>query len=224
MKIRPRLLIVEDDASICEYLRLGFTYEGFEIVTASTAGAGLEAFAQNHVDLVVLDVVLPGSDGYSFLRAVRARASVPVVMLTARDSVDDRIAGLTAGADDYLIKPFAFGELVARVRAVLKRARPELQDLVQYSDLQLNEACREAKRGTRTLDLRPTAFDLLLFFARHPERTLAKHVILDAVWGSSFLGSENVVELYVGYVRKALGDPPLMHTVRSVGYLLKERA
>ncbi|WP_456830499.1 response regulator transcription factor [Deinococcus sp. UYEF24] len=219
----PRLLIVEDDPGIRDALSVGLRYEGFEVRTACTAGEGLALYAAEGADLIVLDVILPGADGFSFLRTLRARDPVPVLMLTARDSVDDRIRGLEGGADDYLTKPFAFGELVARVRTVLRRARPDTLGVVQYADLELNEATREAQRAGRPLELRPTTFELLLFLARHPERTLPKPVILDAVWGTQFLGSDNVVELYVGYARKALGDPPLLHTLRGVGYLLKEK-
>jgi two-component system, OmpR family, response regulator len=219
---QPQVLIVEDDAALRDYLKLGFGYEGFSVQTARTAGEGLERFLEHGADLVVLDVMLPGPDGYRFLRDLRTHANTPVIMLTARDGVEDRVAGLSAGADDYLVKPFAFGELVARVRSVLKRARPDLQAVVRYADLEINEATREARRALRVLELRPKTFELLLFLARHPERTLPKAVILDAVWGRGFLGSENVVELYVGYARKALGEPPLLHTLRGVGYVLKE--
>ncbi|WP_245528340.1 response regulator transcription factor [Deinococcus maricopensis] len=219
----PRILIVEDDPGIREYLSLGLRYEGFDVRSAATGGEGLTQYAEHGADLVVLDVMLPGPDGFAFLRDLRARDAVPVVMLTARDSVDDRILGLESGADDYLTKPFAFGELVARIRTVLRRARPDTLGIVRYADLELNETSREARRGGQRLDMRPTTFDLLVFLARHPERVLPKSVILDAVWGPQFLGSDNVVELYVGYARRALGTPPLLHTLRGAGYMLKEQ-
>lgn len=219
----PRLLIVEDDPGIRDYLQVGLRYEGFEVDTAGTAGEGLSRFAAAGADLIILDVMLPGPDGYAFLRDLRSRTPVPVLMLTARDSVEDRIRGLEGGADDYLVKPFAFGELVARVRNVLRRSRPDIVELARYADLELNGATREAFRAGRRLDLRPTTFDLLLFLTRHSERVLPKQIILDAVWGRDFLGSDNVVELYMGYARRALGDPPLLHTLRGAGYLLQER-
>ncbi|SMB97158.1 two-component system, OmpR family, response regulator MprA [Deinococcus hopiensis KR-140] len=219
----PRLLIVEDDPGIRDYLQMGLRYEGFEVSTAPTAGEGLSRYAEEGADLIILDVMLPGPDGFAFLRDLRSRTPVPVLMLTARDSVEDRIRGLEGGADDYLVKPFAFGELVARIRTVLRRARPDIVELARYADLELNAATREAFRAGRRLDLRPTTFDLLLFLTRHSERVLPKQIILDAVWGQGFLGSDNVVELYVGYARRALGDPPLLHTLRGAGYLLQER-
>jgi two-component system OmpR family response regulator len=219
----PHILIVEDDPGIRDVLQTGLRYEGFETAAAGTAGEGLALFAARGADLIILDIMLPGPDGFAFLRDVRTRSAVPILMLTARDSVDDRIRGLEGGADDYLTKPFAYGELLARVRTVLRRSRPETLKTVRYVDLELNEATREARRSGRLLELRPTTFDLMMFLARHPERVLPKPVILDAVWGKDFLGSDNVVELYIGYARKALGEPPLLHTLRGSGYLLQEK-
>jgi two-component system response regulator MprA len=167
--------------------------------------------------------MLPGSDGFHVLDKLRQVSRVPVLMLTARDGLDDRLRGLKAGADDYLVKPFAFPELVLRIRAVLRRTRPDLEETLRYADITVDAASREAHRAGVLLELRPRSFDLLAFFLRYPERVLSKEVLLDGVWGPGFLGEDNVVEVYVGYVRRALGDPPILHTVRGAGYMLKAR-
>lgn len=219
----PTLLIVEDDAGIREYLALGFGYEGFEVLTAATGSDALAAFERAAPDVLILDVGLPGLDGFSVLRAVRERSQVPVLMLTARDGVDDRIAGLTGGADDYLVKPFHFGELVARVQAILRRTQPERGRRLSYADLSLDTELREASRGGRTLELSPRALALLEAFLRHPERALSKSLLLDTVWGAEFLGDDNIVEVYVRQLRRALGEPELIHTLRGAGYALRLR-
>lgn len=215
------LLVVEDDASIREYLSLGFGYEGFRVLTAQTGSQALELFEREGPDVLILDVGLPGIDGFGVLRAVRERSRVPVLMLTARDGVDDRIAGLSSGADDYLVKPFHFGELVARVQAILRRVQPERGRVLSYADVTLDTHLREAKRGERVLELSPRALALLEAFLRHPERALSKTLLLDSVWGAEFLGDDNIVEVYVRQLRKALAEPELLHTVRGAGYALR---
>lgn len=223
MPPKPTILLIEDDPGIREYLELGLQYEGFEVHSAENASDGLALFHQHPPDLVTLDVMLPGSDGFCVLDKLRQVSRVPVLMLTARDGLDDRLRGLKAGADDYLVKPFAFPELVLRIRAVLRRTRPDLEETLHYADITVDAATREAHRAGVLLELRPRSFDLLAFFLRYPERVLSKEVLLDGVWGPQFLGEDNVVEVYVGYVRRALGDPPILHTVRGAGYMLKAR-
>jgi two-component system, OmpR family, response regulator len=224
MAASPRILIVEDDPGIREYLELGLGFEGFEVSSAGMASEALRLFETQPPDIVILDVMLPGSDGFHVLENMRLRSRVPILMLTAKDALEDRVRGLTLGADDYLVKPFAFPELVARLRAVLRRTRPDLEEILTYSDINVDLRSREARRAGALLELRPRTFDLLEFFLRYPERTLSKEVLLDGVWGKDFLGDENVVEVYVGYLRRALGEPPIVHTVRSAGYLLKVRS
>ena len=221
---QPTLLIVEDDASIREYLELGFGYEGFRVVQAATGSEALTLFGRENPDVVVLDVGLPGLDGFTVLRAIRERSQVPVLMLTARDSVDDRIGGLRLGADDYLVKPFHFGELVARIQAVLRRSQPERGRNLDYADLSLDTALREVTRGSMRLDLSPRATDLLEALLRHPERAMSKALLLDSVWGQDFLGDDNIVEVYVRQLRRALGEPDLIQTVRGAGYALRLRS
>ena len=221
---QPTILIVEDDASIREYLELGFGYEGFRVVQAATGSEALTLFGREAPDVVVLDVGLPGLDGFAVLRAIRERSQVPVLMLTARDGVDDRIGGLRLGADDYLVKPFHFGELVARIQAVLRRSQPEGGRSLSYADLTLDTALREVTRGGRRLDLSPRATDLLEALLRHPERAMSKALLLDSVCGQDFLGDDNIVEVYVRQLRRALGEPDLIQTVRGAGYALRLRS
>ena len=220
---QPTILIVEDDASIREYLELGFGYEGFRVVQAATGSEALALFGREAPDVVVLDVGLPGLDGFAVLRAIRERSQVPVLMLTARDGVDDRIGGLRLGADDYLVKPFHFGELVARIQAVLRRSQPEGGRTLSYADLSLDTGLREVTRGGRRLDLSPRATDLLEALLRHPERAMSKALLLDTVWGQDFLGDDNIVEVYVRQLRRAMGEPDLIQTVRGAGYALRLR-
>ena len=218
------VLLVEDDPSIRDYLELGLGYEGFRVLRAASGGEALDTFARERPDVVILDVGLPGLDGFSVLSAIRSRGATPVVMLTARDGVEDRIRGLTGGADDYLVKPFHFGELVARLQAVLRRSQPEAGRELRYADLTLDTQLREASRAGRALDLSPRALDLLTFLLRHPERAISKSLLMDSVWGPDFLGDDNIVEVYVRQLRRALGEPELIQTVRGAGYALRQRA
>lgn len=220
---QPLILIVEDDASIREYLELGFGYEGFRVLQAATGSEALTLFRREAPDVVVLDVGLPGLDGFAVLRAIRERSQVPALMLTARDGVDDRIGGLRLGADDYLVKPFHFGELVARIQAILRRSLPDQGRSLSYADLCLDTGLREVTRGGRRLELSPRATDLLEALLRHPERAMSKALLLDSVWGQDFLGDDNIVEVYVRQLRRALGEPDLIQTVRGAGYALRLR-
>lgn len=220
---RPVALIVEDDASIRDYLALGLGYEGYEVEQASSGSEALERLSGALPDVVILDLGLPGLSGLSVLESLRQRSQLPVLILTARDGVEDRIAGLKAGADDYLVKPFHFGELAARLQAVLRRTRPVTNRVLRYADLTLDVELREAQRGGVPLELTPRALDLLAAFMAQPERALAKATLLSLVWGPDFLGDDNIVEVYVRQLRRALGEPDLIHTVRGAGYALRQR-
>lgn len=224
-RVRERILIIEDEDKILQFLQRGLTYEGYRVVTAADGPAGL-ALARSEVpDLVILDWMLPGLDGLEVCRRLRAAGPTPILMLTARESVSDRVQGLDAGADDYLVKPFEFDELVARVRALLRRARPEAADLLTFADLRLDTGTHQAYRGDRPIELTAKEYELLDLFLRHPRQVLTREVIFDRVWGYDFGGESNIIEVYVRYLRQkteAGGEPRLLHTVRGVGYVLRE--
>jgi two-component system response regulator MprA len=224
-RVRERILIIEDEDKILQFLQRGLTYEGYRVVTAADGPAGL-ALARSEVpDLVILDWMLPGLDGLEVCRRLRAAGPTPILMLTARESVSDRVLGLDAGADDYLVKPFEFDELVARVRALLRRARPEAADLLTFADLRLDTGTHQAYRGERPIELTAKEYELLDLFLRHPRQVLTREVIFDRVWGYDFGGESNIIEVYVRYLRQkteAAGEPRLLHTVRGVGYVLRE--
>jgi two-component system response regulator MprA len=221
------ILVVDDDRKLVDMLRLTLSYEGYQVLTA---GDGREALALAHgrrPDLVVLDWMLPGLDGVGVLRALRAEDGTPVLMLTARDTVADRVVGLDAGADDYLVKPFAPEELLARVRALLRRgpAAPTGTQPLRYADLVIDQGAHEVWRGSRRVTLSPKEYELLAMFLRHPRQVLRREQVLEQVWGYDFGGNGNVLEVYVGYLRaktEAGGEPRLIHTVRGVGYVLRE--
>ena len=223
--MRERILIIEDEDRILQFLQRGLTYEGYRVETASDGPSGL-AMARSEVpDLVILDWMLPGLDGLEVCRRLRAAGPTPILMLTAKESVSDRVQGLDAGADDYLVKPFEFDELVARVRALLRRARPEAADLLTFADLRLDTGTHQAFRGDRPIELTAKEYELLDLFLRHPRQVLTREVIFDRVWGYDFGGESNIIEVYVRYLRQkteAGGEPRLLHTVRGVGYVLRE--
>jgi two-component system response regulator MprA len=225
--VRERILIIEDEDKILQFLQRGLTYEGYRVETAADGPTGL-ALARSEVpDLVILDWMLPGLDGLEVCRRLRAPAPTPILMLTAKESVSDRVQGLDAGADDYLVKPFEFDELVARVRALLRRARPEAADLLTFADLRLDTGTHQAFRGERPIELTAKEYELLDLFLRHPRQVLTREVIFDRVWGYDFGGESNIIEVYVRYLRQkteAAGEPRLLHTVRGVGYVLREAA
>lgn len=219
------ILIIEDEQRIADFLRRGLTYEGFQVEMRADGESGLKAARDNPPDLVVLDVMLPGLDGFEVCRRLRAGGAVPILMLTAKDSVADRVKGLDSGADDYVVKPFAFEELIARVRALLRRSRPSEEMVVHFADLTLNVTTREVTRGARRVDLTTKEFDLLHFFMRHPRQVLPRELIYDRIWGYDFGGESNILEVYIRYLRSKLeagGEPRLIQTVRGVGYALRE--
>ncbi|MFO7166739.1 MAG: response regulator transcription factor [Chloroflexota bacterium] len=220
------ILIVEDEAEIAGYLRRGLTFEGFTVEVAADGPSAIVAARERPPALVVLDLMLPGMDGLEVAKRIRAASDVPIIMLTARDAVPDRVAGLEAGADDYLIKPFAFEELLARIRVQLRRRqRGEQPTVLHFGPLTMDTAAHEVTIGDRRVELTAKEYDLLELFMRNPQQVLTREVIYDRVWGYDFGGESNIIEVYVRYLRQKLearGEPRLIHTVRGVGYILRE--
>ncbi len=220
------ILIVEDETEIAGYLRRGLVFEGFSVEIAANGVAALAAARERPPDLVVLDIMLPGVDGLEVARRLRTASDVPIIMLTARDAVPDRVAGLEAGADDYLVKPFAFEELLARIRVQLRRRqRDEQSTVLRYGSLTMDTAAHETHIGQRRVELTAKEYELLELFLHHPQQVLTREVIYDRVWGYDFGGESNIIEVYVRYLRQKLeaaGEPRLIHTVRGVGYILRE--
>ncbi len=220
------ILIVEDDPHIASMLRRGLIFEGYRAEIAETGVKALAMAREEMPDLVILDLMLPEVDGMEVCRRLRAASDVPILILTAKESVPDRVAGLDAGADDYMVKPFAFAELVARVRALLRRHQvTEAPATLRFEDLQLDTGTRQARRGSRVIDLTAKEYDLLHLFMRHPRQVLTRDQIFDQVWGYDFGGESNIIEVYVRYLRtktEAAGEPRLLHTARGVGYVLRE--
>jgi two-component system response regulator MprA len=220
-----RILVVDDDPEIVSFLKRGLAYEGYSIDTASDGAEALAKAREREPDLVILDIMMPGIDGIEVSKRLRQAGDVPILMLTAKGTVADRVAGLDSGADDYLVKPFAFDELLARVRALLRRRQPREGEVLRFSDLSLNTATREVRRGTEAIELTAQEFGLLELFMRHPRQVLERNTIYDRVWGYDFGTESNVIEVYVRYLRSKLeasGRPRLIHTVRGVGYVLRE--
>jgi len=224
--MKAHMLVVDDDPRITELLRRILAYEGYSVTIAASGDEALKRTLERPPDLIVLDILLPGINGLEVARRLRAAGdNVPILMLTARDSVADRVEGFEMGADDYLIKPFAPEELLVRVKALLRRNQEERHEVLRYADVELDTGTRIAYRGAREIDLSPTEYELLALFLRRPRQVLTREIILDRVWGMDFEGSSNVMEVYVGYLRAKLeaeGEPRLIHTVRGVGYVFKE--
>lgn len=221
-----RILIIEDEAEIAGYLRRGLIFEGFDVEIAPDGPGGLVAARETPPDLVVLDLMLPGLDGLEVARRLRAESEVPIIILTARDAVPDRVAGLESGADDYLVKPFAFEELLARIRVQLRRRQSAQQsDTLRYANLTMDTSAREVRIDDRRVDLTAKEYELLELFMRHPQQVMTREVIYDRVWGYDFGGESNIIEVYVRYLRQKLeanGESRLIQTVRGVGYILRE--
>lgn len=224
------MLVVDDERSLADLLTMALRYEGFDVLAAADGLGAVRAAREFRPDAVVLDMMLPDFDGIEVMRRLRAEApDVPVLFLTAKDSVQDRVAGLTAGGDDYVTKPFSIEELVARLRALVRRlARVDNSgdSTIVVGDLVLEEDSREVRRGDDPVELTATEFELLRYFMRNPRRVLSKRQILDRVWNYDFGGQFNVVELYVSYLRKKIdaGRAPMIHTMRGAGYVLKPAA
>jgi two-component system, OmpR family, response regulator MprA len=225
----PRVLVVDDDRAVRESLRRSLEFNGYAVALAADGAEALASISGSSPDVVVMDVMMPRLDGLEATRALRkAGNDVPILVLTARDAVGDRVEGLDAGADDYLTKPFALQELLARLRALLRRVVPHEDapdEVLTFADLSLDVATREVRRGERLVELTRTEFTLLEMFLRRPRRVLERSFILEEVWGYDFPTTANSLEVYVGYVRRkteAEGEPRLIHTVRGVGYVLKQ--
>lgn len=235
----PKILVIDDEESIVEFVRLGLRYEGFQVESAPDGEEGITKAQRISPELVILDLMMPGIDGIEVCQRLRTNPTtrdIPILMLTAKDDVRDRIEGLDAGADDYLTKPFDFDELLARIRAILRRQNRTRtsqvssgevgsDQVLQFADLRLNMATREVTRGGRLIELTATEYNLLHLFMNHPRQVLDRQTILNRVWGYDFLGETNIIEVYVRYLREKIEDSPstprLIQTVRSVGYVLK---
>ncbi|MGN6250712.1 MAG: response regulator transcription factor [Marmoricola sp.] len=229
-EIRPRVLVVEDDRAVRESLRRSLQFNGYHVELAHDGAEALAGIAQLRPDVIVMDVMMPRLDGIETTRALRSVGNhVPILVLTARDAVGDRVEGLDAGADDYLTKPFALDELLARLRALLRRTGStegeDSDERLEYADLSMDLATREVRRADRLIELTRTEFNLLELFLRRPRRVLERSFILEEVWGFDFPTTANSLEVYVGYLRRkteAEGESRLLHTVRGVGYVLRE--
>jgi two-component system response regulator MprA len=224
--MKAHILVVDDDRRITELLRRIFVFEGYSVAMAADGREALSRVLEHPPDLIVLDLMLPGIDGMEVARRLRASGDmVPILMLTARDGVPNRVAGFEAGADHYLVKPFAPEELLVIVKALLRRTQQERSEVLRYADVELDTGTRSAHRGAREIELSPTEYELLQFLLRRPRQVLTRDIIMDRVWGIDFEGSSNVMEVYIGYLRNKLeanGEPRLIHTIRGVGYVMKE--
>jgi len=218
-----RVLVVEDERAIADFMRLGLAHQGYSVQVVSDGNEVLRHFRAFAPHLVVLDLMLPGMDGLTLCRRLRAISTVPILVVTARDDVSDRVRGLDGGADDYLTKPFDFAELSARVRALLRRVQGPAAEVMRVGELVLNPAAREVTVDSRAIALTAREFDLLHYLMRYPGRVLTREAILHAVWGPGFVGDDNVIEVYIRYLRDKIGDRPprYIRTMRGVGYVLK---
>jgi two-component system response regulator MprA len=220
---KPTVLIVDDEPQIIEFLRVGFGYEGFAVSIATTGSDALISVTQQKPDIVILDIMLPGLDGVSVARQIRHAHDTAIIMLTAKEDIEDRVTGLDSGADDYVTKPFVFKELMAHVRAVLRRHGKNIGDVLTYQGITLNRTTRLVSRDGDIIDLTPREFELLEFFLAHPRQVLKRDAILARIWGYHYVGDDNVIEVYVRHLREKLKDDPprLLQTVRGVGYVLR---
>jgi two-component system response regulator MprA len=223
--MNERILIIEDDPAILKVLQRGLAYEGYPVDVATDGRTGLNLAHDHHPDLVILDWMLPGMDGLEVCRRLRLQGGLPILMLTAKDTIQDRVQGLDAGADDYIVKPFNLDELTARIRALFRRTQTERNQVYQFADLVMDSDSRQVRRGERLVPLTAKEYELLELFLRHPRQVLTREVIFDRVWGYDFGGESNVLEVYIRYLRQKLeaeNESRLIHTVRSVGYVLRE--
>jgi two-component system response regulator MprA len=223
--MNERVLVIEDDEEIVRVLKRSLEHEDYLVDVALDGEMGLITARDHHVDLIILDLMLPGMSGLDVCQRLRVHSKVPILILTARDTLEDRVQGLDSGADDYVVKPFELPELLARVRALLRRTQEERIPIMTFSDLILDTTTRQAKRADRDISLSAKEYDLLELFMRNPGRVLTREEIFERVWGYDFGGVSNVLDVYVRYLRQKLernGESRLIYTVRSVGYVLRE--
>jgi len=220
------ILLVEDEVKLARMIELELGYEGYKVSVVHDGLAGLTTARDSHLDLIILDWLLPGLSGLEVCRRLRSTGDqVPVILLTAKDEITDRVAGLDAGADDYVVKPFSIEELLARVRAHLRRAQEADSDTLRFADLSLNRQTREVQRGERLIELTAKEFDLLEYLLLHPRQVITRDRILELVWGYDFMGDSNIIEVYIRYLRlklEANNEKRLIQTVRGVGYVLRQ--
>lgn len=221
-----RILVIDDDPAVTSLLKRGLAYEGYAVDIANSGAEGLAAARERYPDLVILDIMMPGMDGLEVLRRLRsADTQLPILMLTAKDAPSDQVMGLQTGADDYVVKPFTFEVLLARVQARLRKLDTQRPAVLHFSDLQLDMGTRRARRVDRSIDLTSTEYDLLRQFLEHPRQVLPKEMLMERVWGYDFGGNDNIVEVYVKQLRQKLeaaGESRLIHTVRGTGYVLRD--
>ncbi|MEM6519877.1 MAG: response regulator transcription factor [Cyanobacteria bacterium P01_D01_bin.71] len=224
--MNPKILLIEDEEKLAKFVEMELGYESYDVTVANDGLSGLMAARDAEPDLVLLDWMMPGLSGVEVCRRLRATGfKEPIIFMTAKDDVADRVAGLDAGADDYVVKPFSIEELLARVRAHLRRNQPQEVDALQFQDLLLNRKTREVKRSDREIELTAKEFDLLDYLMTHPRQVLTRDRILEEVWGYDFMGDSNIIEVYIRYLRlklEAEGEKRLIQTVRGVGYVLKD--
>ncbi len=223
--MNERILIIEDDEAICNILRRALTYDGYQAEIALDGETGLVSARNQSPDLVILDWMLPGMDGLEVCQRLRNMGEIPILILTAKDALQDRVQGLDAGADDYMVKPFELDELLARLRALLRRTKQDRATVLTFHDLVLDTSTRQAIRSGRVISLTAKEYALLELFMRHPRQVLTREMIFDQVWSYDFGGESNVLDVYIRYLRQKLegeGELRLIHTVRGVGYVLRE--
>jgi two-component system OmpR family response regulator len=223
--MKSHILVVEDEPKLAQFIKLELEFENYEVTVAFDGLSGLSTARELQPDLILLDWMLPGISGLEICRRLRQTGSkVPIILLTAKDEISDRVTGLDGGADDYVIKPFSIEELLARIRVALRRESEENTDLLKFEDLSLNKATREVYRGKRAIELTAKEFDLLEYLISHPRQVLTRDQILERVWGYDFMGDSNIIEVYIRYLRlklEAKSEKRLIQTVRSVGYVLR---
>ncbi len=224
--MKHHILVVEDEAKLAQFIKLELEYEGYEVTVNQDGLGGLATAREKNPDLILLDWMLPGVSGVEICHRLRQTGDkVPIIILTAKDEISDRVTGLDAGADDYIVKPFSIEELLARIRANLRRNQEEDSNLLQFADLRLDRSSREVYRGSRRIELTAKEFDLLEYLISHPRQVLTRDQILERVWGYDFMGDSNIIEVYVRYLRlklEANNESRLIQTVRSVGYVMRE--
>lgn len=221
-----RILLVEDEAALAQFLQQELTYEGYEVTVEHDGMNGLVAARDMNPDLIILDWMLPRLSGIEICKRLRSgHSNVPIILLTAKDEVGDRVSGLDSGADDYIVKPFSLEEFLARIRAHIRRQQEPNPDFLEFEDLSLNRRTREVKRSGRAIELTAKEFDLLEYLMAHPRQVLTRDQILEKVWGYDFMGDSNIIEVYIRYLRlklEAESETRLIQTVRSVGYVLRD--